>query len=72
MAADLEAAGEDDEADTRPTEFMKKVEEALRLYIDTENCRREVADKHFNNPKRSDGEQILRIENRVTRNLTVL
>lgn len=56
-AADLEAEGDDDDTDTRPLEFMKKIEEALRLYVETEICRRKVADKYFNNPRRTDGER---------------
>lgn len=33
-------------------EWKKKVEDALRLWIETTKCRREVTDTYFNNPPR--------------------
>jgi len=31
-------------------EYKKKVEPALREWIETEGCRRDIADRYFNNP----------------------
>ena len=39
---------EDDHDDE--VEYKKKVEPALREWIETQGCRRDVADKYFNNP----------------------
>lgn len=36
---------EDDEV-----EYVKEIEEALRRWIDTEGCRRDIQDEYFNNP----------------------
>lgn len=42
----------EDHEDERDDEFeyKKKVEPALREWIETKGCRRDVADKYFNNP----------------------
>ena len=36
--------------DNSEHEWRKKVEDALRKWIETTECRRDVADKYFNNP----------------------
>ncbi|TFY59961.1 hypothetical protein EVJ58_g5446 [Rhodofomes roseus] len=46
---DSQTDTEDD--DEQPT-YKKKVEDALRLWMEATDCRRRVADKHFNNPPR--------------------
>jgi superfamily II DNA helicase RecQ len=51
-----EQESEDDEeedeigADSNKMEYGKKVELELRRWIECENCRRDIADKYFNNP----------------------
>ena len=44
-------AGED-KGDDEEFEWRKKVEEALRRWIETEECRRIIVDEHFGNPPR--------------------
>lgn len=55
-AAELEVEADTDDEGGNDVEFAKKVEEGLRTYIETELCRRKVADQYFNNPKRNHGE----------------
>lgn len=38
------------------TEYKKAVEDALREWVETEGCRRDVVDKWFNNPGPREGE----------------
>ena len=38
------------------TEYKKVVEDALREWVETEGCRRNVADKRFNNPGPREGQ----------------
>lgn len=49
---DNEGSGEedDDDDDGFELEYKKKVEEALREWIETEECRRDVADRYYDNP----------------------
>lgn len=49
---DNDESGEedDDENDEFELEYKKKVEEALREWIETEECRRDVADRYYDNP----------------------
>ena len=42
--------GLEDEGDETTTEYRKKVEDALRLWIETGSCRRDVADDYFGCP----------------------
>ena len=55
--ADLEFDEDEDESDPEDREndlddgheYKKKVEPALREWIETDSCRRDVADRYFNN-----------------------
>jgi len=57
-AADFEVDEEELESEAKEheneleeeREYKKKVEPALREWIETKGCRRDVADKYFNNP----------------------
>jgi superfamily II DNA helicase RecQ len=49
LDSDLEE--QDNEFDNE-REYKKKVEPALREWIETEGCRRDIADRYFNNPPR--------------------
>ena len=54
---------EDAESDTAPGStnptYQKKVEEAMRKWIEAVACRRDVADAYFNNPPRTTGESFV-------------
>lgn len=39
-------------------EYMKEVEKNLRRWIQTCDCRRDVADEHFNNPVNREGQSL--------------
>lgn len=41
---------------TDDMEYVKHVEDALRRWIEGEECRRQMGDKYFNNPLRDTGE----------------
>ena len=60
---DDEEDKEDGEADTGAGSadpmYLKKVEEAMRKWIEEIVCRRKVSDIHFNNPPRTTGEFLL-------------
>lgn len=40
-------------------EYMKTVDKDLRWWIQTCNCRRDVADERFNNPMNREGQSLL-------------
>lgn len=45
--------------DENGEEYKKKVEEDMRMWLETESCRRAVVDAYFNNPPRSHGKTLI-------------
>ena len=45
--------------DSDKMEWGKKVEPELRRWIETEDCRRDVADQYFDNPPLRQGQKLL-------------
>ena len=52
--------GEQDDGDESRSQpvYRKKVDPALRLWIEAKDCRRRVADEYFNNPPRPYSEYL--------------
>ena len=48
------------------TEYKKVVEDALREWVETEGCRRDVTDKWFNNPGIREGQNNIEQKYNVT------
>jgi len=48
--------GDELDVEDTGTEYRKKVEEAMRQWIEAIWCRREVSNKYFNNPPQTAGE----------------
>jgi superfamily II DNA helicase RecQ len=53
--SDNDAEDEDEEAKPASEKtYQKKIEDSLREYIETIECRRQIADRYFNNPIREE------------------
>lgn len=53
--ADATTGDDGGERDDEDLEYRKKVEPALRLWIEAKGCRRDVVDEYFGNPARYEG-----------------
>lgn len=71
MDEDLDVSDEDSDSDegeeevslaaasAGPREYVKKVEDGMRKWVETKTCRRKVADEYFNNPPRREGTSLV-------------
>jgi superfamily II DNA helicase RecQ len=56
--SDRDDNGEEVGGDSDKMEWGKKVEPELRRWLETEDCRRDIADEYFNNPPPHKGQKL--------------